>query len=130
MERQIKNFDILATTPNRKMALEIAEAGLEAINTEKVVMSSVSLRGDILSVQGREFNLANFKRIKVVGFGKASGGAALALQKILGDRIAAGAVIGLKKTEYGRIEGLVGTHPKPSPANVEASRRVYEIIKD
>src|SRR3989344_674187 len=130
MERQIKNFDILPTTPNRKMALEIAEAGLEAINTEKVVMSSVSLKGDTLSVQGREFHLAEFKRIKVVGFGKASGGAALALEKILGNKIAAGAVIGLEKANCERIEAFAGTHPKPSPANAEASRRVYEIIRD
>ena len=47
----IKNFDELATTPNRKIALEIIETGLEAINTEKVIESSVSVVGNILFIK-------------------------------------------------------------------------------
>ena len=31
----IKNFEKLATSSNRKIALEIMEAGIEAINTEE-----------------------------------------------------------------------------------------------
>ena len=64
----IKNFDELATTPNRKTALEIIEAGLEAINTEKVIEDSISLVGSVLFIKGKSFNLTKFKKIKVVGF--------------------------------------------------------------
>ena len=130
MERQIKNFDILATTPNRTMALELVEAGLAAINTEKVVLSSVSLEENILSVQGQKFNLSKFKRIKIIGFGKSSPEAALALEKILGNRITEGAVIGLKKTSSKYIKTFAGTHPKPSRENILAGEKIYEIIKD
>ncbi|OGI97602.1 hypothetical protein A3A11_01990 [Candidatus Nomurabacteria bacterium RIFCSPLOWO2_01_FULL_43_15] len=130
MERQIKNFDILATTPNRTMALELVEAGLAAINTEKVVLSSVSLEENILSVQGQKFNLSKFKRIKIIGFGKSSPEAALALEKILGERISTGAVIGLKKTSSKYIKTFAGTHPKPSRENILAGEKIYEIIKD
>ena len=63
---QIKNFDELATTPNRKMALEIIKSGLDAINTTKVVDSSVSVIGNILFIKGKPFNLAKYERIKVV----------------------------------------------------------------
>ena len=49
----IKNFEELATTSNRKMALEIVEAGFDAISTEKVVNSSVSLAGDFLFIKGK-----------------------------------------------------------------------------
>src|ERR1035437_4644664 len=104
----IKNFDELSTTPNRKIILEIVEAGIDSINTKKVMDSSVSLQGNILSVKGREFDLAKFKKIKVVGFGKSSCGAALALEKILGDRISEGTVIGLAKVDCKYIETFAG----------------------
>ena len=126
----IKNFDELAMTPNRKMALQIMEAGLEAINTEEVIKNKIKLENNILSIQGEEFNLEKFKNIKVVGFGKASCQSAVALGKILGSKIKEGVVIGLSQTDCKFIETFAGTHPRPSEANVLAGKRIYEIIKD
>jgi hypothetical protein len=63
----IKNFDELATSPNRKAVLEIMEAGILAINTEEVISRAVYLDGDILSIQGKRFDLSLFEKIKVVG---------------------------------------------------------------
>ncbi|MCX6751695.1 MAG: DUF4147 domain-containing protein [Candidatus Nomurabacteria bacterium] len=126
----IKNFDELATTPNRKMALEIIETGLEAINTEKVIEDSISLVGSALFIKGKSFNLTKFKKIKVVGFGKSSPDAALALEKILGKRISGGAVIGLQKVPTEYIESFIGTHPRPSETNIEAGKKIYEIINE
>jgi glycerate 2-kinase len=126
----IKNFDELATTPNRKMALEIMETGLNAISTERVINSSVLVKENILSIKGQEFNLAKFKKIKVVGFGKSSGEATLAIEKILGSRITEGAVVGLEKVTSRYIKTFVGTHPRPSQVNLEAGEKIYEIIKN
>jgi glycerate-2-kinase len=110
------------------MALEIIETGLDAINTEKVIESSISLVGSMLFIKGKSFNLSKFKKIKVVGFGKSSPDAALALEKILGKRISEGAVIGLHKVPTEYIESFVGTHPRPSEMNIEAGKKIYEII--
>jgi glycerate-2-kinase len=129
-KRWIKNFDELATTKNRKLALEIAEAGLTAIGTEDVILKSVKLENNILTVQDKSFDLNNFKRIKVVGFGKASCEAGLALEKVLGDKISVGAIVGLHKVECKYIETFAGTHPRPSEANIPAGKRIYEILKD
>ncbi len=128
-KRWIKNFDELATTPNRKITLEIMEAGLDAIDTEKVIDSSVSIVGNILFVKGKPFNLTNYKKIKVIGFGKSSCQAALALEKILGAKIDEGVVIGLQKVDCKYIETFAGTHPKPSEANIEAGKKIYEIAE-
>ncbi|MCX6752137.1 MAG: DUF4147 domain-containing protein [Candidatus Nomurabacteria bacterium] len=130
MENLIKNFDKLATTENRKLALSIAEAGLVAINTENVIINSVKLQDNILSVLGESFDLSKFKKIKVVGFGKASIDAARALEEILGSKITEGAVIGLHKTNLKYIETFEGTHPKPSHANVIAGKKIYEIVEN
>lgn len=129
-ERLIKNFDELATTTNKKIALQIMEAGLDGINTEKVVESAVSVFGDILSIKGKEFDLSKYNKIKVVGFGKSSCDAASALEKILGSRIRTGAVIGLNKTTCDYIETFAGTHPRPSPQNTEASKKIFDIVKN
>ena len=126
----IKNFNELAQNPNRKIALEIMEAGLDAINTEKVINSSVSVKENTLFIQGEGFDLTKFKRIKVIGFGKSSPLAAQALEKILGSKIEKGVVIGNQKVECEYVEILVGTHPRPSPANTEAGDKIYKMIKE
>jgi len=125
----IKNFDKLASTPNRKIVLEMIESGLNAINTEKVINSSVLLIENILFIKGKPFNLSKYKNIKVVGFGKSSCEAAIALEKILGNRISGGVVVGLKKVDTKYIETFAGTHPRPSEANIEAGKKIYELIE-
>lgn len=126
----IRNFDGLAINENRRLALEIMESGLEAINTEEVILKSVSLEDNILSIQGEKFDLSEFETIKVVGFGKSSPEAALALEKVLGSRISAGAVVGLSKVDCKYIETFAGTHPKPSKENILAGEKINEIIKN
>lgn len=126
----IKNFDQLATTENRKNAMEIMEAGLDAINTGEVIRNKIRLENNILTIDGKGFDLNKFKNIKVVGFGKSSCDGALALEEILGSRIKEGAVIGLCEANTVYIKTFEGTHPKPSEMNVSASKRIYEIIKD
>jgi len=130
MENRIKNFDQLAITENRRLALSVAEAGLAALDTEKVILDSVRLVDNHLSVLGENFDLSKFKNIKVVGFGKAVSAAAVALEKILGPKIKEGAVVGLDKAECDYIETFVGTHPRPSRVNVEAGEKIYTIVKN
>jgi len=129
MERHwIKNFDELATTENRKLALQIAEVGYDSINTEKAIFNSIHLDGNILNIKDESFDLSKFKKIKVVGFGKCSPDAAFALEQVLGDRISAGVVIGLKKVDCKYIESFVGTHPRPSEVNIEPSKKIHDIV--
>ncbi|HTE48800.1 MAG TPA: DUF4147 domain-containing protein [Candidatus Paceibacterota bacterium] len=128
MKNWIKNFDELATTNNRKLALSIAEAGLSAINTEEIIFNSLKFENNIFSVMGENFDLSKFKKIKVVGFGKASPDAALALEKILGPRIDSGAVVGLSKVNSEYIETFAGTHPRPSQINVDAGEKIYQVV--
>ncbi|OGI68416.1 hypothetical protein A2738_00820 [Candidatus Nomurabacteria bacterium RIFCSPHIGHO2_01_FULL_42_15] len=130
MKRWIKNQGELATTENRKLALAIIEAGLSAIDTEEVISRFVKPEGDLLTIMGESFDLSKFKKIKVVGFGKASARAALALEKILGPKIETGAVVGLAKISLDYIDVFAGSHPRPSMMNVEAGEKIYEILKN
>ena len=126
----IKNFSELSTTENRKTILELIEAGLSAINTEKVITSSILLVENILFIKGKPFNLAKYKNIKVVGFGKSSAVAAQAIEKILGSRISAGAVIGINKVDTKYVEIFSGTHPIPSEKNIEAGEKIFNLVNN
>ena len=130
MSYVIQNFDQLATTEARRIALRIVEAGLDAINTEKVVRDNVRVEGENLYVKDQVINLAEYKRIRIIGFGKASCDAAVALYKVLGERIVGGAVIDIKTAQCGPVVSLVGTHPHPSNQNVVATRQIVELTKD
>jgi glycerate-2-kinase len=128
MQKQwIENYKELATTDNRRLALEIANAGYNAISTEGVLLDSVRLDGDTLKVVDKSFDLTKFKRIKVVGFGKASCDAAIALEKVLGKKIDEGVVVGLHKVTCEYIETFAGTHPRPTDANVLPGKKIFEI---
>lgn len=131
MEHRITNFSELASSPAREQALRIAEAGLEAIDTASVIAQSVTIdeTTQVLHVRDLSFDLNRFKAIRVIGFGKASCDAAVALEKALKGHIHSGVVIDIKTTTCEIIEPLVGTHPRPSPQNVDATKRIIELSK-
>ncbi len=128
--RWINNLDALATTPARRQALQVVEAGLDAIDTEQAIRSSVSLEGETLSIGDMAVDLVRFKRIRIVGFGKASCTAAVALEQMLGLRIKDGVVIDVVSAKCEFIKTFVGTHPRPSDENVLAARDIIAMAQE
>lgn len=133
MEHIIKNFDRLATSALRKQALLVAEAGLKAINTTRVVRSQVSYlaRHRRLEVCGKKFDLKKFERIFCIGVGKAALEAVTALHEILKDRITAGCVIDLQTGALPpNIASRAGTHPCPTPANIQYTKELVALVEN
>ena len=130
MEHIIKNFDILASSPLRRQALQIAEAGLEAINTRIAVRRTVAYdaRGQVMRVGGKKYRLQDFDRVVCVGFGKAAYDAVSELQAMLAGRISCGFVIDLKEGDLGNIVCKIGTHPYPTKVNIEATRQLLAML--
>ncbi len=129
MSAHITNSEELATTPLRRVALDILQAGLDAIDTEQVVRSAITLDGSLMHIHTTAYDLTHYKRVRVIGFGKAASHAALALEHILGNRITDGAVIDLGTAPHTHIRAYQGTHPLPSPENVEATKPIVEIAE-
>jgi hydroxypyruvate reductase len=67
---KIKNFEELAKTPARGVALQVAEAGLQAIDTERIIRETVSLSGETLTIGGERIPLRGVSKIIVAGVGK------------------------------------------------------------
>lgn len=128
----IKNTPQLARTQERKDALSIAEAGLEAISTEEVIKSTLILTDHTLTIQGKTYDLSKYKRIYVISFGKASCDALVAINQILHEHITTGIAIDIKTAhcENPNITFYQGSHPKPTPDNVIATHEITELSKD
>lgn len=123
----IKNYEKLATTPERKIALDVLEAGLSAIDTKRVLEEMVRLEGSMLSIRDHRFDLAGIDHLYIVGFGKVSCRAAQTLESILKDVVTSGIVISNISATCEIIETYHGTHPKPSTNNVAASEKLIEL---
>jgi len=126
----IENESALASTRGRETALACVRAGIDAARPGRVVDESVRLDGDRLHVADATYDLSDVDRIVVVGGGKAADGVATALERVLGDRIDAGAVVTPDPGAGGRIERLRGDHPVPSQAGVDGTDRVRELVAD
>lgn len=127
----IKNIKELAKNDIRRDALEIVEAGYEAIKIEDIFRNKISLKADELSIEDKHFDLNKYNNIYVVGVGKGSDHAAKALEEILTpDRIKAGFVIDTVSIELQKIETLKGTHPLPSEQNIKATEKITNLLSN
>lgn len=122
----IKNYDDLNKTPQRKICLELIDAALQSIQPENVIKENISLERDILTVQDKTFNLGNFARIFLIGFGKGSAGLAKEIEKIICNLLTKGHVIDLESEQFSKIEFTQGTHPLPSDVNLNFTKKTIQ----
>jgi glycerate-2-kinase len=128
----IANRATLAVTAARRAALDIAEAGLEAIDTAAAIRRAVRLAGATLQVGDEAWPLRPSGRLLLVAVGKCASAAAAELRRLLGDRLDGGVVLDVDQAparDLGRLASLRGTHPLPSARNVEASRRIVDLLR-
>jgi len=107
----------------------IWRAALAAVDPWTLVRSGVERQGDVVRIQGREFDLAGYERVFIISFGKAASAMGEALAAVLDERLTSGLVIvpwpvGKEPT---RLEHIEAAHPIPDARSVEAARRAIEI---
>ncbi|MDI6795712.1 MAG: glycerate kinase [Desulfatibacillaceae bacterium] len=118
-------------SPLYQDALAIFRAGLLAVDPEKAVERTVSVRDDILLVGDKTISLKDYDRILIVGAGKAACPMARALERILGGRIATGAVT----TKYGHarplefVEVTEAGHPVPDTKGLSGVRNITGLLE-
>ena len=105
----------------RRHALAIFRAALAAADPEAAVERHLS-----------KLKLRRYRRIYVVGAGKAGASMASAVERVLGDRITAG-LINVKDghtAKLSRIELHECGHPVPDQRGVEGAQRIADIARD
>lgn len=115
----------------RRDAEAIFRAALASVDPEEAVLRHVSLDGDLLKVGDLSLELGRFKKLWVLGAGKADAPMARALERLLGDRISGGLIV--VKEGHGldlrRVKVWEASHPLPDQRGVEGTRRLLEMAK-
>lgn len=113
----------------RKDAASIFHAGLKAVNAETAVLAACRRKGSHLEIHSQSFDLDKLAHIYVLGAGKASADMGVAMEKLLGDRITAGAItVKYRHTRpLERIALFEAGHPVPDQNGVAGASRIVEI---
>lgn len=116
----------------RRVALDVVDAGLSAADPKTAVMSALSVQDNILLVDGRRYDLRDFRRIRVIGAGKASLAIVEGVSALLGERIDAGVVVVPRghARPVQRVEVLEADHPLPSEFSIAAAERLVALAED
>jgi glycerate 2-kinase len=130
----IKNREEVLSHGNtklRKASLDIIDYALSKSDPYVQVKNLVAVQGHLLLVGKLTYDLNEYRRIFVLGAGKATYPIAKALEDILGDRIADG-VITCKYGQAGELSYCrlyFAAHPIPDEAGLQASREMMNLAK-
>ena len=122
------------TTPEKELRRDarlIFKAALLAADPKEGIRRSVRINGGTLQAGTRSYRIADFRRIAVVGAGKASANMASEVEGLLG-----GITGGLINTKYGHLAKLRSIrlnecgHPLPDEAGLEGATQIPAIAAE
>ena len=125
-------FNDLVLTPNpaeRTKIVAVLKAALAAVEPYHAVASVLQRQGEKFTVNGVTFDLADFRRVLVIGAGKAGAPMAQAVEHILKDKVDQGLVV-VKAGHSGPTEHVTlveASHPIPDAAGVNAGEQMLEL---
>lgn len=124
----------LQGTPWGEAVARILSAALEAVEPGEAVARHLQRRGARLYAAGRQFDLRRYRRVWIVGAGKAGAPMAQRAAAILGDALAGGLVI-VKEGHAGapaalppRLRLLEAGHPIPDARGVAAAQQIADLL--
>jgi glycerate 2-kinase len=115
----------------RSEAARIWAEALSAVHSGSAVGKFVRRRGHTLYVQGSRYDLRNYRKIWVLGAGKAAAPMGREIAKILGGYTSGGLLV----TKYGhslpvkKIDITEAGHPLPDRNSVAAAARILDLAK-
>jgi len=115
----------------RKHALQIFEAGLQAVDPVAAINHYVTVSDSVLSIGEQQFKLKDYDRILIIGAGKAVAPMAKTMEDHLGNRIAAGVIV--TKDEHGlplkKVKVCEASHPVPDARGVAGTEEILALVK-
>ncbi len=110
----------------------ILAAAIAAVEPGAAVRRCLRREGESLSVSGRTYDLSAFRRVCLLGIGKAAPAMSVVLAEILGVTLAAGLVITkhipLESINHSPFSILEGDHPVPNERSLFAGGKVVEFV--
>jgi len=115
----------------RNDALAIFNASLSSVDPCQAIISCMKLKNGQIVIGEVVIDPKRFRRIVVVGAGKASAAMGSAIEKVLGNRIDDGLIV----VKYGheknldRIRVVEASHPIPDDAGIAGAKAVLAILE-
>ena len=116
---------------HRQELVGIFDAALAAVDPYYAVLKAVHIENGQFCVADTNYDLASFDRIIVVGAGKATARMALAIEALLGKKIAAGLIV-VKKDHTAPltiIEQVEASHPVPNEAGIAGAQHILHMVR-
>jgi len=116
----------------RRQVVRVMEAALQAVDPAEAVTRCLRCDDGTLTVDGQAYDLRAYRRVLVVGAGKAGAPMALAVEQALGGRVSAGAV----NVKYGHTSPTKTValqeagHPVPDTAGLRGARRIAALLEE
>ncbi|MCS6988397.1 MAG: glycerate kinase [Chloroherpetonaceae bacterium] len=135
MKTTTLNLDVLSRL--KAEALLLFKKGIDAVNGQKIVQDALRLDGDALTIvaQGKfkQIDLSQFKRIHLLGVGKASVAMAKGAKEVLGERVSSSFIV----TKYGHAQNapsdlkiVEAAHPFPDENSYKSAREMFRICNE
>ena len=115
----------------RQRYLDIMQAALDAVDPYRAVAAQLRVAAGTLWVGERNYPLERFRRVIVVGAGKAGAPMVRAVEEALGDTLTSGLMV-VKRghaTATRRVEIVEAGHPLPTQAGVDAGERMLAMVE-
>jgi hydroxypyruvate reductase len=133
MEPSRFRTETLSTCKHGDRVERILAAAVEAVEPGSAVRRYLQRDGSDLVVAGVRYPLGHFRRIRVVGAGKAGAPMAAATEDILGNDLTDGLVIvkeGYCEPGCSRIQFAEAGHPIPDERGVQAAGDLGKLLQD
>jgi glycerate 2-kinase len=120
----------LRSLPQGPAVSRILAAAIQAVEPGAAVERFIRRNGDTLSVSGQIYDLDSFRRVVVLGIGKASIAMSVSLAGILGKHLDAGLVVAKHVRDIPGLPFtfLEGDHPIPGGRSLDAGQKVLEFV--
>ena len=109
---------------------KIYQAALAAADPYTSVLDKVTVQDDVLRVGGQSYPLNRYRRVHLLGAGKASAAMARAVVDLLGQRLQGGVLV-VRDLPGETVPGLrifQAGHPEPDERGLEASRQWIQYL--
>ncbi len=127
----INNTATLMTHGNkalRKPLVKLANRLLGEICADNIIRKNIKYDGKNLWV-GEERVTLDYENVYVIGFGKAAGEMARAMEEMLGERMAGGYVNTNHRVKLKKIKLNLCSHPLPDENTVKNSKKILELVE-
>jgi len=117
-------------TDLKEIARSLFLRTLVAIDPDTAINRKLRVQDDTLIVGADHTSLDNYSEVVIVGLGKASQAMAVAVERLLGDRIKRGILVAnYRSKDTLRSEVIVAGHPLPDCNSLKAAEKITKMLQ-